>query len=93
MFGNGGFGGFGGGANWIWPLFLFALWGGNGFGGFGNNGGYGGRGGFGFLSNQINEDTGRQLVTLTWQYGKDGVLNVTLPPAATAPDYVVEVRF
>ena len=30
---------------------------------------------------------------LTWQYGKDGVLNVTLPPAATAPDYVVEVRF
>ena len=62
MFGNGGFGGFGGGANWIWPLFLFALWGGNGFGGFGNNGGYGGRGGFGFLSNQISEDTGRQLV-------------------------------
>ena len=62
MFGNGGFGGFGGGANWIWPLFLFALWGGNGFGGFGNNGGFNGRGGVGFLSNQINEDTGRQLV-------------------------------
>jgi alpha-L-fucosidase len=30
--------------------------------------------------------------TLTYQYGKDGVLTVTLPPAATAPDYVIEVR-
>ena len=29
---------------------------------------------------------------LTYQYGKDGVLTVTLPPAATAPDYVIEVR-
>ena len=29
---------------------------------------------------------------LTYQYAKDGVLTVTLPPAATAPDYVIEVR-
>ena len=29
---------------------------------------------------------------LTYQYGKEGVLTVTLPPAATAPDYVIEVR-
>lgn len=61
MMGGGGFGGFGGGANW-WPLFLIALWGGNGmFGGWGGNGCGAGRG-VGFLSNQINEDTGRQLV-------------------------------
>lgn len=59
---NGGGFGMNGGA-WIWPLFLLALWGNGGFGGFGGwgNGGVG-RGGFGFLSNQINEDTGRQLV-------------------------------
>lgn len=59
MSGNGGFGGFGNGS-WIWVLFLFALFGGN-WGGFGGNG-YGGNRGVGFLSNQINEDTGRQLV-------------------------------
>lgn len=29
---------------------------------------------------------------LTYAYAKDGTLTVTLPPAATAPDYVVEVR-
>ena len=30
--------------------------------------------------------------SLTYAYAKDGTLTVTLPPAATAPDYVVEVR-
>ena len=30
--------------------------------------------------------------SLAYQYGKDEMLTVTLPPAATAPDYVIEVR-
>lgn len=50
-------GGFGNG-NWIWILFLWMMWGanGNGFGnGFGNNGA-------GFLSNQINNSEGRDLL-------------------------------
>ena len=50
-------GGFGNG-NWIWVLFLWMMWGwgGNGFGnGFGNNG-------TGFLSNQMNNDAGRDLL-------------------------------
>ena len=49
-------GGFGNG-NWIWILFLWMIWGanGNGFGGFGNNGA-------GFLSNQLNNDAGRDLL-------------------------------
>ena len=59
MMGGGGFGGFGGG-NWLWPLFLLFLFGGNGFG-FGN-GGFGGRGGFGFLSDQLNNEAGRDLL-------------------------------
>lgn len=58
MLGGGGFGGYGGG-NWIWPLFLLALWGGNGFGG--GNGMFGGRG-IGFLSDQINNNNGRDLL-------------------------------
>lgn len=51
---NGGFGG----NNWIWILFLWLIWGGawgnNGFGGNGN--------GAGFLSNQISNDAGRELL-------------------------------
>lgn len=67
--GGGGFGGFGGG-NWLLPFLLFALWGyggwGNGFG-FGNNrGGFGGgcgnAAGFGFISDQLNNDAGRELI-------------------------------
>ncbi len=48
---NGGFGG----NNWIWILFLWLIWGNNGWGnnGFGANG---------FLSNQISNDTGRELL-------------------------------
>lgn len=52
---NGGFGG----NNAIWLIFLWMMWmnggWGNGFGGFGNNGA-------GFLSNQINNDAGRDLL-------------------------------
>lgn len=71
MGGGGGFGGWGGGANWLLPFLLFALWGnggfGNGFGGFGNRGGFGGNGccnaqGFGFISDQLNNDAGRELI-------------------------------
>lgn len=66
MMGGGGFGGFGGGANWILPFLLFALWGNGGFGGFGGFGGRGGYGcnaaGIGFLSEQLNNDAGRELI-------------------------------
>lgn len=69
MGGGGGFGGFGGG-NWLLPFLLFALWGNNGWGGFGgfggNRGGNGCCGGFnggiGFLSDQLNNDAGRELI-------------------------------
>ena len=52
---NGGFGG----NNWIWILFLWLIWGANGWGGngWGNNGVANG-----FLSNQISNDTGRELL-------------------------------
>ena len=62
MYGLGGLGGF----NNIYDLFGLALiasifgWG-NGFGGFGGFGG-GGNGAAGFLSNQINNDSGRELL-------------------------------
>ena len=70
MMGGGGFGGFGGGANWILPFLLFALWGnggwGNGLGFGGNRGGgcgcNGFSGGLGFLSDQLNNDAGRELI-------------------------------
>lgn len=50
-------GGFGNNGGWIWILFLWMMWGanGNGFGGFGNNS-------TGFLSNQLNNDAGRDLL-------------------------------
>ena len=49
---NGGFGG----NNWIWILFLWMIW------GWGGNGNWGGNGGNGFLSNQIANDSGRELL-------------------------------
>ena len=62
MFGGGGFGGFGGGANFLWPLFLLFAWMRNGFG-FGGNGGFCGcNNGYEFLSSQINNSTGRELL-------------------------------
>lgn len=72
MFGGGGFGGYGGG-NWIWPLFLLALWGGNGFGGFGGgNGLFGGRG-TAFLSDQINNNYGRDLLAQLINGNKEAI--------------------
>ena len=62
--GGNGFG-FGNGMNSIADLFGLAIiasmfgWGGNGFGGFG---GFGGNNGAGFLSNQLNNDSGRELI-------------------------------
>lgn len=50
---NGGFGG----NNWIWILFLWLVWGANGWGGNGFGGGNNG-----FLSNQIANDSGRELL-------------------------------
>ena len=50
---NGGFGG----NNWIWILFLWMIW------GWGSNGAWGnGMGGNGFLSNQLANDSGRELL-------------------------------
>lgn len=50
---NGGFGG----ANWIWVLFLWMMYGNNGWGN-----GFGGGNGTGFLSNQLSNDAGRDLL-------------------------------
>ena len=49
---NGGFGG----NNWMWILFLWLIW------GLGGNGNWGGNGNNGFLSNQIANDSGRELL-------------------------------
>ena len=58
--------GFLGGNGWGGGIlgFLLGLFFGNGWGGFGNGfgGGWGGNSGAGFLSNQINNDSGRELL-------------------------------
>ena len=62
-------GGFGGG-NWIWILFLWLIWGygGNGFGnGFGGNG---------FLSNQLANDSGRELLMNAIQGNGSAISNL-----------------
>lgn len=62
---NNGFG-FGNGMNGIYDLLGVAIiaslfgWNNGGFGGFG--GGFGGAGGAGFISNQLNNDSGRELI-------------------------------
>ena len=48
-------GGFGGNGNWLWIFFLWMIWGANG-NGFGNNNGTG------YLSNQLNNTAGRDLL-------------------------------
>lgn len=56
---------FGGNSGWGGGIlgFLLGLFFGNGWGGFGNGfGGFGGGNGAGFLSNQINNDSGRELL-------------------------------
>lgn len=62
---NGGFGG----NNWIWILFLWLIWGGYGYG----NGGFGGGNGAGFLSNQISNDAGRELLMNAIQGNRDSI--------------------
>ncbi len=60
MFGGGGFGGFGG--NMLWPLFLLFAWMRNGFG-FGGGGGFGGcNNGYEWLSSQMNNRAGQDLL-------------------------------
>lgn len=51
-------GGFGNNGNWIWILFLWLIWGNNGW----NNNGFGGNTGTGYLSNQLSNDAGRELL-------------------------------
>ena len=55
-------GGFGGNGNWIWIIFLFFLFGWRGNNGFGGNGGDCGAIGTGYLSNQITNTAGRDLL-------------------------------
>lgn len=66
---NGGFGG----NNWFWILFLWLIYGANGWGnnGFGNN-----NGGAGFLSNQISNDTGRELLMNAIQGNGNAISNL-----------------
>lgn len=52
-------GGFGGNGNWIWVLFLWMMWGGYGYG---NGNGFNNNGGTGFISNQLNNNAGRDLL-------------------------------
>lgn len=61
-------GGFGGNGSWIWILFLWLIWGANGWGG----NGFGGNGA-GFLSNQMNNDTGRELLMNAIQGNRDSI--------------------
>lgn len=62
--GNGFGGGFGYGMNGVFDIFALAIianmfgWNGNGFGGFGG----GNNNGLGFLANQLNNDSGRELL-------------------------------
>lgn len=62
-------GGFGGNGNWMWILFLWLIW---GWGGNGYGGGFGGNGA-GFLSNQMNNDTGRELLMNAIQGNRDSI--------------------
>lgn len=63
---NGGFGG----NNWIWILFMWLIWGGAWGGNWGNNGGLNNAG---FLSNQISNDTGRELLMNAIQGNRDSI--------------------
>lgn len=62
-------GGFGGNNMWIWILFLWLIGGGYGYG----NGGFGGGNGAGFLSNQISNDAGRELLMNAIQGNRDSI--------------------
>ena len=62
---NGGFGG----NNWIWILFLWLIW------GWGGNGAWGGNNN-GFLSNQIANDSGRELLMNAIQGNGNAISNL-----------------
>lgn len=64
---NGGFGG----NNWIWILFLWLIWGWGGNGAWGN-----GMGGNGFLSNQLANDSGRELLMNAIQGNGNDISNL-----------------
>ena len=64
---NGGFGG----NNWIWILFLWLIW------GWGGNGMWGNNGGNGFLSNQIANDSGRELLMNAIQGNGTAIQNLS----------------
>ena len=59
-------GGFGGGASWLWPMFMWMMFpwmfGGGFGGGFGGFGGGANLLGTGFLSNQLNNNQGTDLL-------------------------------
>ena len=63
---NGGFGG----NNWIWILVLWMIW------GWGGNGMWGNNGGNGFLSNQLNNDAGRELLMSAIQGNGSAIQNL-----------------
>ena len=63
---NGGFGG----NNWIWILFLWLIW------GWGGNGAWGNNGSNGFLSNQIANDSGRELLMNAIQGNSTAIQNL-----------------
>lgn len=62
-------GGFGNNGAWIWILFMWLIWGANGWGG----NGFGNGNGAGFLSNQISNDTGRELLMNAIQGNRDSI--------------------
>lgn len=66
-------GGFGGNGNWLWIIFLFFLYGWRGNGMFGNNGIDGSAIGTGYLSNQIMNGSGRDLLMQAIQGNRDAV--------------------
>lgn len=63
-------GGFGGNGNWIWILFMWLIW------GWGGNGGWGNNNANGFLSNQISNDTGRELLMNAIQGNNTAINNL-----------------
>ena len=67
-------GGFGANGSWIWILFLWLIWGANGWGNNGFGGGFGN--GAGFLSNQMNNDTGRELLMNAIQGNRDSINSI-----------------
>lgn len=90
MLGGGGFGGGFGAGGWLWPLFLLALWGGNGFGfgGWGNNngGGIGCCNNLGFLSDQLNNNAGRELLMQAINGNRDAISQLATSIGCKAGD-------